>query len=638
MKGFGEKKNSEKRTSGKTRPKQDSQGLVCEAIQQHKKGDISKAENLYKKSLALDGKNMTALIRLASIFRVTGRINEAIELVTCAINISPDSPQLFINLGHLYYDLGDLGEAVIAIKRALEIKDDLLVAHKNLSLILHKLGRFGEATDAMQKAISLDPKNAELRITMGSIMIDATRYKDAELFTKEAIQINPKNPYGYINLALIYQEQSKLDLAIKTTYKAIELNPNLAISYLNLSNFYKQTGDLDKGLKAISKAIELDPSSANAYTSRGAIQQSLGDFDNACGSFESALRIDSKLVKAHFLLTKQSGFREHQKLREELLNLKPSDFNTIKEKIDLCFSQSNIFHAEKEYEASSKLLIEANNLKLNLYKSDAESKIRESLSFFRKSIVHPLETNVNIDMSNAIFIVGMPRSGSTLLESILSVNSNVSDLGEVNILKRAIKEWTSPHDSTVKKSLSMLYNLRRKDIARDYINTTDKQLENYIYLGFIIKQLPKAKIIHCFRNPLDNILSIYRAHFANSNRYSSSILDTTDVLINSHNIMRMYKEWNIGHIYSLNYDSIVLSPENEIKKLISWLGWDWDNAYLTPHLNLRSVNTASAIQVRSPINKKSLGGWRHYRSLLSASFERLSQSGHLQDFDNQPIK
>ncbi len=635
MKGFSEKKRSQKGSSGITKPKQVADAFLRKAIKEEKKGNISIAEDMYKKSLFLDRKNMTALIRLMSIFRVTGRIKEAIELILSAINSSPENPQLFINLGHLYYDLGDLNKAISATKRAVDMKNDSLAAHKNLSFIFHKSGRFQEAIDAMHKAITLDPENAELKITMGAIMIDCSRFKDAESFIKQGIQINPNNPYGYINLSLVLQEQSKLDLAIKTTCKAIELNPNLAIAYLNLSNFYKQNGDFDKGLQSIGKAIELDPGSANAFTARGAIQQSLGDLDGACTSLKSALRIDSKFVKAHFLLSKQSGYREHQILREKLLSLKPSDFNTTKERIDLCFSQSNIFHAEKEYEASSELLIEANNLKLSLYKSDAESKIRDSLRFFEKSIEYPVEANANIDMSNAIFIVGMPRSGSTLLESILSINSKLSDLGEVNILKSAIHEWMSTYHSFGKESLSDLYDLRRKSISRGYRKTTDKQLENYIYLGFIIKQIPNAKIIHCFRNPLDNILSIYRAHFANANRYSSSILDTTDVLINSYNIMNRYKEWNLDNIYSFNYDKLVLSPENEIKRLIAWLGWDWDKAYLTPHLNLRSVNTASLVQVRFPINKKSLGGWKNYQTLLSPSFERLSKSGYIPDLDNE---
>ena len=123
--------------------------------------------------------------------------------------------------------------------------------------------------------------------------------------------------------------------------------------------------------------------------------------------------------------------------------------------------------------------------------------------------------------------------------------------------------------------------------------------------------MPNAKIIHCFRNPLDNILSIYRANFAMGNQYSSSLVDCARVYLDQENLMTEYKKKFRSKIYDLNYDSLVKNPNQEIKSLISWLGWQWNDQYLSPHLNTRSVSTASNIQVRSPINSKSIGGWKN---------------------------
>ena len=143
--------------------------------------------------------------------------------------------------------------------------------------------------------------------------------------------------------------------------------------------------------------------------------------------------------------------------------------------------------------------------------------------------------------------------------------------------------------------------------------------------------LPNAKIIHCYRNPLDNILSIYRANFESGNEYSSSLIDCTRIYLDQEEIMSRYKDRFRSKIYDLNYDLLVSDPNKEIKSLISWLGWQWDNKYLSPHLNPRSVSTASSIQVRSPINSKSIGGWKNYKDILKPAIEILTQTDRYRD-------
>ena len=161
--------------------------------------------------------------------------------------------------------------------------------------------------------------------------------------------------------------------------------------------------------------------------------------------------------------------------------------------------------------------------------------------------------------------------------------------------------------------------------------TTNKWLYNYQYAGIIASQIPEAKIIHCYRNPLDNILSIYRSNFESGNEYSSSLVDCTRIYLDQEEIMSKYKNEFRRKIYDLNYDSLVEEPKKGIKSLISWLGWHWDDSYLSPHLNTRSVSTASSVQVRSPINAKSKGGWKNYKDMLNPSIEILKESVKYRD-------
>ena len=152
-----------------------------------------------------------------------------------------------------------------------------------------------------------------------------------------------------------------------------------------------------------------------------------------------------------------------------------------------------------------------------------------------------------------------------------------------------------------------------------------------MYTGIIANKIPNSKIIHCYRNPLDNILSIYRAYFTRGNQYSSSLVDCTNVYLDQEEIMRKYKNKFRSKIYDLNYDLLVCNPEEEIKSLISWLGWEWNDAYLSPHLNKRPVFTASRVQVRSPMNSKSIGGWKNYKDMLKPSIEILIKSERYQN-------
>ena len=222
----------------------------------------------------------------------------------------------------------------------------------------------------------------------------------------------------------------------------------------------------------------------------------------------------------------------------------------------------------------------------------------------------------------------MPRSGSTLVESILSLNNKVKDLGEINILEKAFKKSRNLNQII---SLTDLYIQEINQMTKGFSITSNKWLYNYQYAGIIAKEILNSKIIHCFRNPLDNILSIHRANFDAGNYYSSSLIDSTKVYLDQEKIISIYKDQFPQTIYDLSYDLLVANPNKEIKSLINWLGWEWNESYLSPHLNERAVYTASDIQVRSPINSKSIRGWKNYKQILQPAIEMLTQTEKYRD-------
>ena len=203
----------------------------------------------------------------------------------------------------------------------------------------------------------------------------------------------------------------------------------------------------------------------------------------------------------------------------------------------------------------------------------------------------------------------MPRCGSTLLESILSLNPEVKDLGETYFLEESLNKT----DDFLE--VKNLYLEKVKLINSEKKIFTDKNLFNFLYCPIIYNFFPNARIIHCIRNPLDNILSIYRTNFLNQS-FSSSINDITELYLYQLKIMHEYKSRFGSMIYTYDHDKVVQNPEQTIKYLIKWLEWDWSDKYLSPQSSKRSVFTASSAQVRKKINSRSLGYWKNYKDLL----------------------
>ena len=391
--------------------------------------------------------------------------------------------------------------------------------------------------------------------------------------------------------------------------------------FLNSGEILKNLGKLEEAEIWIRKAISLKPDYVIAHNNLGNILRAKNKLKEAESCYCRAIILNPDFIKAYYNL---STLTYTDKNKIWLPKLFSKNFLKNKSKNDqfiICFARANILHKKKNYIESAKYLKSANELKILIRPSNSALLIKNSKSLLIESKKANLNLKKEKNYPQSIFIVGMPRSGSTLAESIISVNSKVFDLGEINAFERSFKEWKKN-----KKEVDLidLYLQRiNKNIKSDI--TSNKWLYNYQYAGIISTQIPNSRIIHCYRNPLDNILSIYRANFAEGNEYSSSLVDCAHIYLDQKRVMNEYKKRFRENIYDLDYELLVKNPDEEIKFLINWLGWKWNKSYLKPHLNQRSVITASDVQVRSKINSKSIGGWKNYKEMLKPAIEILVQ-------------
>ena len=421
----------------------------------------------------------------------------------------------------------------------------------------------------------------------GIFLNEIGKHKEAELELRKAITLNPKYANAYYNLGVLYIEQGNFKKAEIELKKAIKFKPDFAIAYYNLGFILKDLGRLNEAKSFNQKAIEFDPQLTDAYLSLSTMRES-----------DASQKWQKQLFSESFLKNKNN-----------------------RDLVNIFFARSNLLHKEGKFEKSAENLIKANNIKIRMHNSEVDFLIDKTKKLKISSDNYEGSNQRLENYPLSIFIVGIPRCGSTLVESIISLNHKVKDLGEVNIFEESYREFKKYNN---KGNIGEIYR-RKCKISNNKTITTNKWLFNYQYAGIIAKAIPNAKIIHCYRNPLDNILSIYRAHFGIGNYFSSNLVDSAKVYSDQEEIMRKYKKEFKNNIYSLNYDKLVTHPTEEIKLLINWLGWKWDDFYLSPHLNNRKVSTRSNVQVRSPINTQSLGGWKNYKKMLKPAMEIINQ-------------
>ena len=469
----------------------------------------------------------------------------------------------------------------------------------NISQLLNKAyelqaqGRKLEAAKYYKYFIKQGIKDYRVFSNYGALLNEIGKHEEAELELKKAISLNPKYANSYYNLGVLYMGQENFDKAELEFKEAIKIKSDFTIAYYNLGFILRNLGRLKEAESFNQKALEINPQFTDAY----------------------------------FILSTMQASNKTQKWHKQLFSESLLKNKNNRELVNIFFARSNILHKEQNYEESSRYLKLANNLKLDLNPSKPEIIFNKSKLLLIESNKRGINQEKHANSPESIFIVGMFRSGSTLLESILNMRTDVYDLGECDFLEKSFFE---SRKSKKEINLSHLYWKKLNNKTKLNI-TTNKNLFNYQFAGIIAKNIPNAKIIHCFRHPFDNILSIYRAHFTEGNEYSSSLIDSAKVYLDQEELMTKYKNKFKSKIYDFNYDSLVSNPKQEVKSLISWLGWKWEDKYLSPHLNPRTVTTASNIQVRSPINAKSLGGWKNYKEMLRPAMEIITQKDKYKD-------
>ena len=592
-------------------------------------GDILKAKNIYSHLINQGKISYDLLFSYALLSRNCLEFKTAKELLIRSISRYPTKVDHYILLAEILRLEKDYSKAQKLLLTACKINPRNSDSIYNLSLLYRELNNIEEALNTINNAIKLMPNNYVYKLLKADLLKDKKNFKESEsilieLYTNKKIE-DKKDIL--LMLSTVKRLDSNFNESEKVLLDTIESYPKFGQAYLNLSDLYFENKLLIKAKKIALQGINIFPNISEMFVNLGVICRNLGEINESKEYFLKALSMNKKLFKCYYDLSTFYDFSDHPKELEYLLNvpLKVLDQEDI---IRICFARANIFHRKKEFRNASKNYKLANNFKSEIYSSNKNKLIEKSIKI-QETFFENKEFNLNDNLSpELIFIVGMPRSGSTLLETILSLNQKVFDLGEIEILPDIVNDFDpqiknqNPYKDYVKKI---------KKLAPKAEIFTDKNLFNYMFCPVINKFFCNSKIILCQRNPLDNILSIYRENFLKI-PFSTSIKEITEMYIHHYDLMKSYSATYSKNLFVYKYDEVVKNPSFEIKKIIDWLGWEWTEEYTSPHKNKRSVFTASSEQVRNPIHSKSLRGWKKYSDLLEPALELLSNNKDLKRF------
>ena len=565
-------------------------------------GDYAKAES---EALRLRKKHpKVALIAdvLANAQARLGKTDAAIESFRSAIALDPNYAEAHNNFGRLLLELGRTDDALEQTRTALRLAPGLALAHHNMGAIHSRLGETDEAIKRFRKANELRPNSPETLRMLGNALTREKKYFEAEQALQTAIRNDPRNAESHTLLGQAQAAIGKEAEAMESYSRALILAPNSSVANNRMALFLQTMGDFGQAETYFRKAIELDPDNGENY----------------------------RVMIASYKLAADDPLIEQMKTRFN------DPDNSVKNRRNLGFALSKVMEDTKNHDQVFTYLHPANALMRQEFPYDIasrESEIDGIISVFDKIDLPAMKIEGTSEFA-PIFVTGMPRSGTTLVEQIISSHSQVSGAGEVGHAARGAQRLIMKDNGSFRTfgdvseadiaALGHDYEAFMRQTFPDAPRITDKSIQTYTFLGLIKLALPKSRMIVVKRDPRDNLLSIYRNMFVEGTHlYSYSLSDLGAYYKLFLKILAFWHERVPDWFHVVNYEDLIADTETEARKLIAASGLEWEDQCLAFHQNTRRVETLSVYQVRQPIYSSSLKAWQRYEDELSEMFEAL---------------
>ncbi|MDH3647647.1 MAG: tetratricopeptide repeat protein [Gammaproteobacteria bacterium] len=637
--------------------------LIQTGLEHHQSGRLQQAETIYRTILRDQPQHPDALHLLGVVALQVGKSEDAATLIESAIKARPDEPEFYNMCGEAYRALQKYDVAIARYQQALAIKPDFAGAHNNLGNAFKETGRLEEAIACYKQAIAISPDFPLSHNNLGIALKDLGRAEEAIGHYRQALAIAPDYAEAHTNLGNAFVELGRLEEGIACHEKALAIRPDYAEAHSNLGNAVKEHAGPKEALDHYKQAIAIRPDFATAHYNLGIALDELSRPDEAISHYEQALAIKSDYAEAHHNLgnaLNEVGRREDAVGHyEQALGIKPDyaeayrNLSRIKpeqEQVSLIehqlqapalsetdamhyqFALGNIFHDAKIYDKAFQHYTEANSLKRKAITYDAKTftvYVDRLIAAYSKEYFEGIGASGS-DAELPVFVVGMPRSGTTLVEQIIASHPQVHGAGELASFGRYEKAIHEQYKASKSypECMPLCYEAIAPELSKQYLEElrsysheakriTDKMPDNFMRVGLIKTLFPNARIIHCQRNALDTCTSNYLHYFATGNEYSFDLRELGQFYLDYERLMGHWASLFGAEIFAVQYEELVMAQEKVSRQLIERMGLEWDDRCLEFHKNKRAINPFSSMQVRQPIYTESANRWKHYEKELA---------------------
>lgn len=562
------------------------------------------------------------------------RPEEAVERFRTVLNTTADHPLAFEWLANLLREQGELKEAAFLASHLINKWPELATGYVTLGLCLREQGRRIESEQVFSEMLRKFPNSVEAHFNYGQCLEENGDHLGAISAYERVLELDSKLIPGYLRLAALLMKRNRVSKAKEVLRNATN-HPCSVEDCVNLSALLTECQMHEEAAKLLQNCIQRFPDSAPSHYALGLVYEVLGKFEPAIESFRCAALLNSKWVAPLYELTKiQSPSSIDSFVAEQLLLMIEAGSLGDADLRRAHYGLGKIYDGLREFERAMHHYDEANRLSLQIQLAGKPWDVTWFRSWHKQLIKRFDEKYINeratwaSESAAPIFIIGMIRSGTTLVEQVLSSHGEVVGGGELPF-------WTAPEQLTLQErmvegrldqaeaSFAVARYLRQVDSIRGTRGRmTDKMPLNFNSLGLIHKALPNAKIIHCKRTQVDVALSIYQTPFDSGAHFCYSKRSIVDAILAYEQLMNHWRSVIPSTtFYEVSYEDLVNDPEAQSRQLVEFLGLEWDDNCLSHVSNRRTVQTPSRWQVRQPMYTSSIAKWKNYEAWLGEFVE-----------------
>lgn len=597
-------------------------------------GRLESAELICRKILQKSPENIDALHLMGLVVLERGEPRQAIQILGEVVTRSPDFAHAHANLGNAYRAAGRPADARASYRRAVALQPRFAPAHTHLGLLLYEQGDLAGALSSCQRAFQLEPDNPDVINNLGNVCAASGQKEQAEKLLHRAVERAPERADIHVNLGNVLIELGRFDEAAGCYRRAVEVQPGLARAHFGLATSRRLAGDIAGAIESYRNAIQSGGRQPAYWNDLGTALRGLGRFAEAADAFRQALEIDPDFADAYRNLANCRQISPDEANFERLAALVEHPKLPPEERVTAGFALGKALDDADRFDAAFAAYEQANKTYRALRWAAGDRfdpktlrrQVNESIAIYTPEFFAAVAGRGALS-DLPVFIVGMPRSGSSLIEQIAASHSRVFGAGElkdIGKLSLGLGPVTADADPADIRRLADAHLERLRSLGPGADRVIDKLPDNVFLLGVIATLFPSARVVFCDRDPRDIALSCFFQKFAPGELTFS--YDLADIGTRQRETARLMEHWRRVlplHMLDIRYEALVSDPEGESRRVVDFLGLAWEPACLDFHQTQRTVMTASSWQVRQPLYKRSVGRWRHYEQHLASSLTAL---------------